>query len=212
MTTQPAVRPRRSVLYMPGSNARALEKAKSIPADALILDLEDAVAPDAKDAARQHVCEAVRSGSYGRRELVIRINGEAAPWFDADIAAAISAAPHAILIPKLEQPAQLQRIAERLQRAPAARETRIWGMLETPLAILNAASIAECAAKFPETRLDVLVIGTNDLAKETRALQEPGRAAFVPWLMTCVAAARAYRLEILDGAFNNFRDLDGLRL
>ena len=204
-------RPRRSVLYMPGSNARALEKARSIPADALILDLEDSVAPDAKAAARQQVCDAARAGGYGRREIAIRVNGIDSAWFLEDMAAAIAVAPDAIVVPKVSSPDDLDAVARVLgtERAPA--KIRIWAMMETPLAVLEAGAIARAARVFPACRLDVLVIGTNDLAKETRAVMEPGRAAFLPWLMTFVAAGRAYGLDVLDSAYNDFRDADGFR-
>ena len=204
-------RPRRSVLYMPGSNARALEKAKAIPADALILDLEDSVAPDAKMAARQQVCDAVRAGGYGRRELAIRVNGIDSAWFLEDMAAAIAVAPDAIVVPKISSPDDLDAVARVLgtERAPA--KIRIWAMMETSLAVLEAGAIARAARVFPACRLDTLVIGTNDLAKETRAVLEPGRATFLPWLMTFMAAARAYNLDILDSAYNDFQDAEGFR-
>lgn len=205
------MRPRRSVLYMPGSNARALEKARGIPADALILDLEDSVAPEAKAAARRQVAAAVEARGFGRREVAIRINGIASPWFADDMAAAVAARPDAIVVPKVSSPTDLDAVARALAARGAATRPAVWAMMETPLAMLNAAAIAEKAASHPEVRLDVLVMGLNDLAKETRAVLTPGRAAFMPWLMTCVAAARAYGLDILDGAWNDFRDLAGCR-
>ena len=202
-------RPRRSVLYMPGSNARALEKAKSIPADALILDLEDSVAPEGKSSARQQVCDAVRAGGYGQRELAIRVNGIDSAWFLEDMAAAIAAAPDAIVVPKISSPDDLDAVARVLGQERASAKIRVWAMMETSLAVLEAGAIARAARVFPACRLDALVIGANDLAKETRAVSEPGRAAFLPWLMTFVAAARAYDLDILDSAYNDFRDADG---
>lgn len=204
-------RARRSVLYMPGSNARALEKAKSIAADALILDLEDSVAPEAKATARQQVTAAVAAGGYGRREVAIRVNGIFSPWFDEDFAAACRAAPDAIVVPKVGTPDDLDIVARALARDQAPDNVRIWAMMETPLAMLEARDIARAARLLPACRLDVLVLGLNDLAKETRAVQEPGRAAFLPWIMTCVAAARAHGLDVLDGAWNDIRDLDGCR-
>ena len=204
-------RPRRSALYMPGFNARALEKARLLPADVLILDLEDAVAPESKAIARSQVHAAVTAGGYGRREIVIRINAEGTPWFEADLAAAISAAPDAILIPKAGSPADVAAIGRRMHASKAAARTQLWAMIETPLGILNAAEIARAAVTHPESRLSLLVLGTNDLAKETRAEIVPERWTMLPWLMTCVAAARAHGLEILDGAYNNFRDESGLR-
>ncbi|ADZ68577.1 HpcH/HpaI aldolase/citrate lyase family protein [Polymorphum gilvum] len=206
MTT--ALKPRRSALYMPGSNARALDKAKTLDVDCLILDLEDAVAPDAKALARDQVCEAVRAGGYGHRELVIRINGLDTAWGAEDLEAAIAARPDAILVPKVSSPADLQRVAHRLAVGNAPAALRLWAMMETPQAMLNAAAIG-AAGRDPEVRLACFVMGTNDLAKETRARLTPGRAAMVPWLMTCVAAARAGGIDILDGVYNDFNDLDG---
>ena len=203
-----SLKPRRSALYMPGSNARALEKASSLDVDCLILDLEDAVAPDVKDTAREQVVAAVKAGGYGEREVVIRINDLESPWGDADLAAAISAAPDAILIPKVNSQADLQRVAHRLALGNAPASVRLWAMMETPDALLNAAAIAACG-RDPEVRLSCFVMGTNDLAKETRARLVPGRVVMMPWLMTCVAAARSGGIDILDGVYNAFNDLDG---
>ena len=205
-----AIRPRRSVLYMPGSNARALEKAREIAADALILDLEDAVAPDAKELARNQVCEAVKAGGYGRRELVIRTNGLDTPWFDADLAAAAEAGPDAILIPKVSSPETLAEIGHRLTGLWAKPETRVWAMIETPLAILDCERIAR-AAHEASTRLVCFVLGTNDLAKETRARFVPGRAPMLPWLTTAILAARAHGLDVIDGVYNDLKDEAGFR-
>ncbi|PZR87783.1 MAG: CoA ester lyase [Stutzerimonas stutzeri] len=204
------IRPRRSVLYMPGSNARALEKAREIAADALILDLEDAVAPDAKDLAREQVCAAVKAGGYGRRELVIRTNGIDTPWFDADLAAATEAAPDAILIPKVSSPETLVEIGHRLTGLWAKPETRVWAMIETPLAILDCERIAR-AARDPSTRLACFILGTNDLAKETRARFVPGRAPMLPWLTTAILAARAHGIDVVDGVYNDLKDEAGFR-
>ena len=204
-------RPRRSALYMPGFNARALEKARTLPADVLILDLEDAVAPESKAIARSQVHAAVTAGGYGAREIIIRINAQGTPWFEEDLAAAIAAVPDAILIPKVGSPDDLEAIGRRMRAADASERTRVWAMMETPLGMLNAAEIARAARRHPDSRLSALVLGTNDLAKETRAEIVPERWTMLPWLMTCVAAARAYGLEILDGAYNNFRDESGLR-
>lgn len=203
-----AIRPRRSVLYMPGSNARALEKAREIAADALILDLEDAVAPDSKDMAREQVCAAVKAGGYGRRELVIRVNGVDTPWFEADLAAATEARPDAILIPKVSAPETLIEIGHKLTGLWADSAIRIWAMIETPLAVLDAARIAS-AAKDPSTRLACFVMGTNDLAKETRARFVPGRAPMLPWLVTAILAARAHGIDIVDGVYNDLKNEDG---
>jgi citrate lyase subunit beta/citryl-CoA lyase len=204
-------RPRRSVLYMPGSNAKALAKAKTIPADALILDLEDSVAPDQKVAAREQVAEAVRAGGFGEREVVIRVNGPHTPWGDEDLAAASAAGPDAILLPKVDGPGAIMAAARILREAGAPDETRIWAMMETPNAILNAGSIASVSAD-PSSRFAVMVMGLNDLAKETRARLTPGRPTMTAWLAACTVAARAHGVEILDGVYNDIQDLEGFRL
>lgn len=200
--------PRRSVLYMPGSNARALEKAREIAADTLILDLEDSVAPDTKAAARAQVCDAVKAGGYGRRELVIRTNGLDTPWFAADLAAAAEAKPDAILIPKVSSPETLLEIGGRLHGLWAAPEIRLWAMIETPLAIIDVAAIA-AAARDPASRLACFVMGTNDLAKETRARLVAGRAPMLPWLTSALLAARAHGIDIVDGVYNDLKDEAG---
>lgn len=202
------IRPRRSVLYMPGSNARAIEKARSLPADGVILDLEDAVAPDAKVAARAQVAAAVKAGGFGAREVFIRVNGIDTPWHAEDLMAAAHAAPDAILVPKINRSEQLERIGRRLLDMGTDRKTRVWAMIETPFSILNILDIA-AAAKDSETRLSGFVLGTNDLAKETSARLIPGRAPMLPWLTTCVLAARAYGLALLDGVFNDISDAEG---
>jgi citrate lyase subunit beta/citryl-CoA lyase len=196
------IRPRRSVLYMPGSNARAIEKARTLPADAVILDLEDSVAPDAKASARKQVVEAVAAGGFGAREVVVRVNGLDTPWHVDDITAAARAAPDAILVPKISTPQQLEGIGQRLFDLRTNHRTRFWAMIETPLAIFNILALAK-EAEDSESRLAAFVLGTNDLAKETRARIVPGRAPMVPWLMTCVAAARTYGVDILDGVYND---------
>ncbi|QFT29282.1 (3S)-malyl-CoA thioesterase [Labrenzia sp. THAF82] len=201
-------RPRRSALYMPGSNARALEKAKSLDVDCLLLDLEDAVAPDAKDLARSQIVEAVSAGGYGSREVVVRINGIDTPWGEADLEAAVGANPDAVLVPKVNSPADLQRVAHKISALGGSPDLKLWAMMETPEAMLNAGAIGACG-KDTQVRLSCFVMGTNDLAKETRARLSPGRAAMMPWLMTCVAAARAGGIDILDGVFNAFQDEDG---
>jgi citrate lyase subunit beta / citryl-CoA lyase len=201
-------RPRRSALYMPGSNARALEKAKSIPADALILDLEDAVAPAAKEMARGQVCAAVKGGGYGRRELVIRINALESAWGQGDLAAALEAAPDAILLPKASSAGDVLAVTQTLTRVGAGVKTRLWAMIETPLAILNLKEIAATGAQ-PGARLDCFVLGTNDLVKETRADLSADRRPALYWLSAAVAAARAYGLDVLDGVYNDVRDADG---
>jgi citrate lyase subunit beta / citryl-CoA lyase len=201
------VRPRRSVLYMPGSNARAMEKARELAADAFIFDLEDAVAPDAKAAARALIVEALRKGGFGHREVLVRINGLDTAWWRDDLSVA-AAGPDAILVPKVSTPEQLHEVARHLVGVRADAKVRLWAMMETPLAMLNARAIA-AAASVPDTRLAGFVMGTNDLAKDTRARILPGRAPMVPWLTTCVAAARAYGLDILDGVYNELGNADG---
>jgi len=203
-----SVRPRRSVLYMPGSNARALEKAAELSVDGLILDLEDAVAPEAKLQARAAVVKALQKG-FGDREVLVRINGLDTRWWVDDIdAAAASSRPDAVLVPKVSSPRQLQDLAARLVDTGTDPHVRVWAMMETPLAMLNVRDIA-AAALDSETRLAGFVMGTNDLAKDTRARLVPGRAPMVPWLMNCLAAARAYGLDILDGVYNDIDNAAG---
>jgi citrate lyase subunit beta/citryl-CoA lyase len=202
------IRPRRSVLYMPGSNARALEKAKTLAADGVILDLEDSVAPDAKETARRQVVEAVKAGGFGRREVFIRINGADTPWHADDLTAAAHAAPDAILVPKVSSPDTLELVGRRLLDMHIDLKTRVWAMIETPLAIFNILSIA-AEARDSETRLAGFVMGTNDLAKDTRARLVPGRAPMLPWLTACLAAARIYGIDILDGVYNDIGNAEG---
>ncbi len=202
------IRPRRSVLYMPGSNARALEKAKTLPADGVILDLEDSVAPDAKEAARRQVADAVKAGGFGAREVIIRTNAVDTPWHAEDLAAAAQAAPDAILIPKVQSAETLEMIGRRLLDMHTPMKTRVWAMIETPLAIFNILSIA-AEARDSEARLSCFVLGTNDLAKDTRARLVPGRAPMLPWLTTVIAAARIHGVEVLDGVYNDLSDTNG---
>ncbi len=202
-------RPRRSVLYMPGANERALEKAKTLAADCLIFDLEDSVAPDAKEAARARVAAAVGAGGYGPREVIIRVNGHGTEWSADDFAAIAAAAPDAILVPKVSTAADVAAAHQALAAAGAADGTALWAMMETPLAMLNARDIAATAIA-PASRLAALVMGTNDLAKETGADPGAGRFAMLAWLSMCVAAAKAYGLAIIDGVYNDFRDEEGL--
>ena len=190
----------RSVLYMPSSNARALEKAKTIPADAIIFDLEDAVAPDAKEDARAQACAAVTSGEYGKRTLTIRCNGLDTPWGADDLVAAAAARPDAVVIPKVSGPDHLAAVA-----AAVGPDTRIWAMVETPSAIF---AVREIAA---HPQVDVLVMGTNDLAKELRAALVPGRAPLLPHLATALLAAREAGIEILDGVYNDVKDAAGFQ-
>jgi citrate lyase subunit beta/citryl-CoA lyase len=202
------VRPRRSVLYMPGSNARAIDKARGLPVDGVILDLEDAVAPDAKEAARAQVVEAVKAGGFGAREVFVRVNGIGTQWFADDLAAFAHTAPDAILIPKIQSPEQLEGVGTRLLDTHADKRIRTWAMIETPLALFNIVALA-AQARDSESRLAGFVLGTNDLAKETRARIVPGRAPMVPWLMACVAAAHAYGIDVLDGVYNDIGDAAG---
>lgn len=202
------VRPRRSVLYMPGANARALEKAKTLPADVLILDLEDAVAPDAKAEARTRVADAVKAGGYGPRELVIRVNGLDTPWGGEDLKAAVAAGPDAILIPKAASSDDIARASAAMRQAGASESMQLWAMIETPIAILKADEIAG-AARHAGSRLAVLVLGLNDLIKETGAILDGERTSALYWLSAALTAARAHGLTILDGVYNNFRDMDG---
>jgi len=202
------VRPRRSVLYMPGSNARALEKAKTLAVDGIVLDLEDSVAPDAKEAARKQVCDAVRAGGFGRREVMIRVNGVDTPWHAEDLAAAAHAAPDAIVVPKVSNPGTLELIGRRLLDMGTPHRTRVWAMIETPLAIFNILAIA-AEARDSESRLAGFIMGTNDLAKDTRARLVDGRAPMLPWLTMCVAAARIHGIDILDGVYNEIGNAQG---
>ncbi|MDD9939158.1 MAG: CoA ester lyase [Myxococcales bacterium] len=201
-----SIRPRRSVLYMPASNARALEKAKSIPADALILDLEDAVAPDKKEEAREQACAAARSGQYGYREIAVRINGLDTPWGHDDLRAAAAAGPDAILVPKIDGASMVRQVESVLESIDGAEKTRLWAMLETPRGLLRAEGIAGASK-----RLEVLVMGTNDIAKELKAAHRSGRGPLMTSLGLCLLAARAHNLVILDGVYNDIKNADGFR-
>jgi citrate lyase subunit beta/citryl-CoA lyase len=193
---------------MPGSNVRALEKAKTLPADGVILDLEDSVAPDAKESARQQVCDTVKAGGFGPREVFIRTNALDTPWFSDDLTAAAQAAPHGIVVPKISSPDQLETIGQRLLDMSANHKTKIWAMIESPLAVFNVLSIAACA-RDSETRLAGFVLGTNDIAKDTRARQVPGRWPMIGWMMNVIAAARVHGIDVLDGVYNNIGDAEG---
>jgi citrate lyase subunit beta / citryl-CoA lyase len=197
-------RPRRSVLYLPASNDRALEKAKSIPCDALILDLEDAVAPDAKPAARDAACRAAVSGDYGHREITIRVNGADTEWHREDLAAACAAGPDAIVVPKVSSTAAVLDLVEAMAGHDAPEHTMLWTMVETPAAMLHAEEIAAASE-----RLTVLVMGTNDLAKELYAEHVPGRRPLLAGLGLALLAARATGKVILDGVYNDVQDSDG---
>ena len=200
--------PRRSCLYMPGANVRALEKAKSLAADVVILDLEDAVAPDAKLEARQTVCDAVKAGGYGKREVVIRINGLDTEWGLDDLKAAVAAGPDAILAPKVIDGGDIDRLDDALSRAGAPKDLGLWVMIEMPKAILNIKDIAEAAGR---TRLAAFVMGTNDIAKELRAANDPARTAFQTFFGLTLAAARAYDILAIDGVYNDISNAEGLQ-
>ncbi len=196
--------PRRSVLYMPGANERALEKAKGLDADALILDLEDAVAPDAKAEARDRVCAVASSGEYGAKEVTIRVNGLDTEWHAEDLAAASAAGPAAVVVPKVDSVDDLRAIEQGLEAGGAPDRTKIWAMVETPVAMLHAEAIAGASE-----RLTVLVMGTNDLAKELHAEHVPGRQPLLTGLGLCLLAARATGTVILDGVYNDIKDAEG---
>jgi citrate lyase subunit beta/citryl-CoA lyase len=197
-------RPRRSVLYMPGANARALEKARTIPCDGLILDLEDSVAPDDKPAAREAVCAAATSGEYGAREVTIRVNSIGTEWHEADLRAASAAGPDAIVVPKVGSADDVHALVAAMEAAGAPDHTMLWAMVETPAAILGALSIAQASE-----RLGAFVIGTNDLVKELFAEHVPGRAPILPSLHTALLAGRAAGIAVIDGVYNDVKDTDG---
>ncbi|MFF4603123.1 HpcH/HpaI aldolase/citrate lyase family protein [Streptomyces sp. NPDC001339] len=197
-------RPRRSVLYMPGANERALEKAKSLPADALILDLEDAVAPDAKADARKRVAAAAASGEYGYREVTIRVNAPGTPWHADDLRAAAEAGPDAVVVPKVESADTVREVERALEAAGAPDRTAVWAMVETPRAMLDARAVAAASE-----RLTVLVMGTNDLAKELHAEHMPGRAPLLTGLSLALLGARDAGKVILDGVYNDVKNPEG---
>jgi citrate lyase subunit beta / citryl-CoA lyase len=200
------VRPRRSVLYMPGANTRALEKARTLPADALIFDLEDAVAPEAKEAARTNVVLAAESRAYGKREIAIRCNGLATPWGQVDIAAIAQSGADAILVPKVESATQVTHVVSLLDTAGAPTTMAVWAMMETPKGILRAEEIAGA-----HPRLGLFVMGTNDLVKDMRARHTPMRLPMITALGIGMLAARAHGLAILDGVYNDIQDTAGFR-
>jgi len=198
------------VLYMPGINERAMEKARSISADSLILDLEDSVVPDAKEAAREMVCRTVRAGGYGKRELVIRVNALETPWGTADLRAAAISGVDAVLVPKVSRPGDIISAGKVLRSVGAPPSLQVWAMMETPASIINAREIAAVAAD-RSVEFRCMIMGTNDLLKESRAYALGGRFAVVPWLAMTIVAARANGLDVIDGVYNNFRDEEGLR-
>ncbi|MBG0794960.1 CoA ester lyase [Methylocystis sp. H62] len=201
---------KRSVLAMPGSNARALEKGKTLAADVLMFELEDGVAESAKATARAQVAAAVADGGYGARQLVVRVNARGSEWYKPDIAAIAPLGPDGIVIPKVNSRDEILKAAADLVAAGAPYKTRLWAMIETPRAVLDIEKIAS-AADDRASRLEVLVLGPNDIAKSTRARLTPGRPALLSWLSAGVLAARVHNIEIIDGIYNDFNDLDGLR-
>jgi citrate lyase subunit beta/citryl-CoA lyase len=192
------------VLYVPGNNERALEKAKSLPVDGLILDLEDAVGPDHKIAARENACAAAASGAYGSREVAIRVNGSSTDWHDDDLAAACAAAPDGIVVPKVDSADEVRTLVGAMERHGAPEHTRLWAMVETPEAVLAVGEIADAAG-----RLAVLVMGTNDLVKELGARHVPGRQPLLTALSLSLLAARRSGVAILDGVHNDVTDIEG---
>ncbi|MEP3465672.1 MAG: CoA ester lyase [Parasphingorhabdus sp.] len=198
-------RPRRSCLYMPASNERALEKARTLPADTIIFDLEDAVAPEAKEQARDNACAALQSGDYGNRELVVRVNAAETPWFEEDLEQACASHANAVLVPKIISSDSIEQINAKMNGYDPSSKTQLWAMIEMPIAILR---IADIAAKGASTRLTAFVMGFNDLAKEMRAEQD--RQLFTPAMAQTIMAARAYDLSVLDSVYNDFKDPDGL--
>jgi citrate lyase subunit beta/citryl-CoA lyase len=206
MSERTAFVPRRSVLYMPASNERALEKARTLPVDGLILDLEDAVVPDAKPAARDAACAAAASGGYGRREVTIRVNGLGTQWHGADLEAACSVGPAGIVVPKVGSAHEVRDLVAAMERYGAPDHTRLWAMIETPTAIFDVRDIARAS-----DRLAAFVLGTNDLVKELRAEHVPGRAPLLTALSLSVLAAREAGIAVLDGVFNDVRNAEGFR-
>jgi citrate lyase subunit beta/citryl-CoA lyase len=202
------IRPRRSLLFMPGSNPRALEKARTLPVDGVILDLEDAVAPDAKASAREGIAAALAAGGFGQREVLIRINGLDTPWWSDDLAMAAKAKPDGIVVPKVSGVDDLAQVEERLTAAGAPGSVKVWAMIETALAILGVEALSATGRDWG-SRLAGYVMGPNDIARETRIRMVPGRATMLPFYTTCVLAAHAYGLEILDGPFSDFSDAAG---
>ena len=205
------IRPRRSLLFMPGSNARALEKARNLPADGIILDLEDSVAPDAKAMARDQIAASLAAKNFGKREILVRTNSLDTPWWIDDVAIAGKAGPDGILVPKISSVRDLAAIADRLSEIGAAASIKVWAMIETARAVLDAEELA-AASRDPRMRLAGFVFGPNDISRETRIRMQPGRAAMIPMITHCILAARAYGLEILDGPYSDFGNVDGFAL
>jgi citrate lyase subunit beta / citryl-CoA lyase len=201
-------RPRRSLLFMPGSNARALEKGRNLPADGLILDLEDSVAPDAKAKAREQIAQAIAAGGFGRREILIRTNSLDSSWWRDDLAMAGRARPDGILVPKVSSVDDLRAIAAQLDADGADPAIQVWAMIETARAVLHAEELA-AASRDANRRLAGFVFGPNDISRETRIRMLPGRAAMIPMITHCILATRAHGLDILDGPYSDFSNPDG---
>lgn len=201
-------RPRRSLLFMPGSNPRALEKGRNVPADGLILDLEDSVAPDAKASAREQIAQAIAAQGFGRREIWIRTNSLDTSWWEDDVAMAAGARPDGILVPKVSSVEDLRIIAARLDALSADPAIAVWAMIETARAVLHAEELA-AASRDVNRRLAGFVFGPNDISRETRIRMQPGRAAMIPMITHCILATRAHGLEILDGPYSDFSNPDG---
>jgi citrate lyase subunit beta/citryl-CoA lyase len=202
------IHPRRSLLFMPGSNARALEKARNLPADGIILDLEDSVAPEAKALARDQIAQAIAAKGFGKREVWVRTNTLDTPWWIDDVTMAGQARPDGILVPKISSVEDLNTVGERLAAINADSSIKVWAMIETARAVLDADKLA-AASRDPKTRLAGFVFGPNDIARETRIRMLPGRAAMVPMITHCILATRAHGLEILDGPYSDFSNVDG---
>ena len=203
-----AARPRRSALYMPGSNPKAMAKARELPADVIILDIEDSVAPEAKPVARDQIAQAIAAGGYGKREILIRVNALDSPWWIDDVAMAGKARPDGILVPKVSSVKDLHGIADRLGGINADASIKVWAMIETAQAVLDAEELA-AASQDSEMRLAGFVFGPNDISRETRIRMLPGRAAMLALITHCILATRAYGLEILDGPYSDFSNFNG---
>lgn len=203
-----AYRPRRSVLYVPAVNDKALAKIASLACDTVIIDLEDSVAPAEKPAAREKLKEIFANRPQGRCEIVVRVNALSSEWGMDDLAAVAACAPDAILLPKVNTARDVLEAGDVLDDAAVPDEVRLWAMVETPKALLNVGAIAELG-RDPASRLSCFVAGTNDLAKETGVLVTEDRRYLVPWLMQMVLSARAGGLDLLDGVYNDFRNADG---
>jgi citrate lyase subunit beta / citryl-CoA lyase len=202
------IRPRRSLLFMPGSNARALEKARNLPADGIILDMEDSVAPEAKATARDQVSQAIAAGGFGKREVLIRTNAPDSQWWNDDSAMVAKARPDGIVVPKISSVEDLKAIADRLNALNADPSIQVWAMIETARAILHAEELA-AVARDPQMRLAGFVFGPNDIARETRILMQPGRVAMIPMITHCILAARVHGIEILDGPYSDLGNIEG---